>query len=136
MRPAPRSPVIVVAGGRRRSEGIAAKIAGGFPGPARKPWPPPHSFGFPKKLMRPCATRPAHVRSASIRLPTGIRDIAWKVQTRLCALVVIGVLIVGTIPAQVVDAWVGVSAGWLGLLFGFALIWTIDQVTATKPFRK
>jgi hypothetical protein len=43
-------------------------------------------------------------------------------------LVVIGVLIVGPALAQLVGAWTGVSAGWLGLFFGFALIWTIDQV--------
>jgi hypothetical protein len=48
---------------------------------------------------------------------------------RAAILVVIGVLIIGPILAQIVSAWVGISAGWLGLFFGFALIWTIDQVT-------
>jgi hypothetical protein len=54
---------------------------------------------------------------------------------RDAVLVVIGVLIVGPVLAQIVSAWVGVSAGWLGLFFGFALIWTIDQVTGKKPYR-
>ena len=47
---------------------------------------------------------------------------------RDAVLVVIGVLIVGPVLAQIAGAWTGVSAGWLGLFFGFALIWTIDQV--------
>jgi hypothetical protein len=45
--------------------------------------------------------------------------------------VVIGVLIVGPVLSQIASAWVGVSAGWLGLFFGFALIWTIDQVAGS-----
>ena len=55
---------------------------------------------------------------------------------RAAVLVVIGVLIVGPVLAQIVSAWAGISAGWLGLFFGFALIWTIDQVAAAKSFRK
>jgi hypothetical protein len=55
---------------------------------------------------------------------------------RAAVLVVIGVLIIGPVFAQVVGALTGVSAAWLGLFFGFALIWTIDQVTAAKPLRK
>ena len=55
---------------------------------------------------------------------------------RDAVLVVIGVLIVGPVLAQIVSAWVGVSAGWLGLFFGFALIWTIDQVTGKKPLQE
>ena len=51
-------------------------------------------------------------------------------------LVVIGVLIVGPVLARVVGSWAEISAGWLGLFFGFALIWTVDQVTAAKPRRK
>ena len=47
---------------------------------------------------------------------------------RAAVLVVIGVLIVGPVVAQIVGALTGASAGWLGLFFGFALIWTIDQV--------
>ena len=47
---------------------------------------------------------------------------------RAAVLVVIGVLIVGPVLAQVAGALTGASAGWLGLFFGFALIWTIDQV--------
>jgi hypothetical protein len=50
---------------------------------------------------------------------------------RTAVLVVIGVLIVGPILAQIVGAWTGISAAWLGLFFGFALIWTIDQVTGS-----
>ena len=41
---------------------------------------------------------------------------------RDAVLVVIAVLILGPVLAQIASAWVGVSAGWLGLLFGFALI--------------
>jgi hypothetical protein len=54
---------------------------------------------------------------------------------RAAVLVVIGVLIVGPILAQIVGSLTSVSAGWLGLFFGFALIWTIDQVAGKKPFR-
>ena len=50
---------------------------------------------------------------------------------RAAVLVVIGVLIVGPVLAQIGSAWTGVSAGWLGLFFGFALIWMIDQVTGS-----
>jgi hypothetical protein len=50
---------------------------------------------------------------------------------RPAVLVVIGVLIVGPVLAQVVGALIGVSAGWLGLFFGFALIWTIDQIVGS-----
>ena len=50
---------------------------------------------------------------------------------RAAVLVVIGVLIVGPVLAQVVGSWTGISAGWLGLFFGFALIWTIDQVAGS-----
>lgn len=49
---------------------------------------------------------------------------------------VIGVLIVGPVLAQIVSAWVGVSAGCPGLFLGFALIWTIDQVTGKTLDRK
>jgi hypothetical protein len=38
--------------------------------------------------------------------------------------------------AQIVGASVGVSAGWLGLLFGFALIWTIGQVANKRSYEK
>jgi hypothetical protein len=51
---------------------------------------------------------------------------------RAAVLVVIGVLIIG----PVVGAWTGVSAGWLGLFFGFAFIWTIDQFAAKRAYRK
>jgi hypothetical protein len=47
---------------------------------------------------------------------------------RAAVLVVIGVLIVGPVLAQIAGSLAGISAGWLGLFFGFALIWTIDQV--------
>jgi hypothetical protein len=50
---------------------------------------------------------------------------------RAAVVVVIGVLIVGPIFAQVVGSWADISAGWLGLFFGFALIWTIDQVAGS-----
>jgi hypothetical protein len=53
---------------------------------------------------------------------------------RDAVLVVIGVLIVGL--AQVAGSWTGISAGWLGLFFGFALIWTIDRVTGMAIDRK
>jgi hypothetical protein len=55
---------------------------------------------------------------------------------RAAVLVVIGVLIVGPVLTQIVSACVGVSAGWLGLFPGFALIWTIDHVTGKTPHRK
>ena len=55
---------------------------------------------------------------------------------RDAVLVVIGVLIVGPVLAQIASAWVGVSAGWLGLFFGFALIWTIDQVAGKRSYGK
>jgi len=55
---------------------------------------------------------------------------------RAAVLVVIGVLIVGPVLAQVVSAWVGVSPGWLGLFFGFALVWTIDQVARKRSYGK
>ena len=55
---------------------------------------------------------------------------------REAVLVVIGVLIVGLVLAQVVGALTGVSAGWLGLFFGFALIWTIDQVAGKTIIRE
>ena len=45
-------------------------------------------------------------------------------------------IVVGPVLALVVGAWAGVSAGWLGLFFGFGLIWTIDQVAGTKLYRK
>jgi hypothetical protein len=50
---------------------------------------------------------------------------------RAAVLLVAGVLIVGLVLAQVAGSWTGISAGWLGLFFGFALIWTIDQVTGS-----
>jgi len=50
---------------------------------------------------------------------------------RAAVFVVIGVLVIGPILAQIVSAWVGVSAGWPSLFFGFALIWTIDQVAGS-----
>jgi hypothetical protein len=55
---------------------------------------------------------------------------------RAAVLVVIGVLIVGPVLAQIVGAWTGISSGWLGLLFGFILIWTIDRVTGSALNRK
>ena len=38
--------------------------------------------------------------------------------------------------AQLIGSWTGVSAGWLGLFFGFALIWTIDQITGKRSYGK
>jgi hypothetical protein len=55
---------------------------------------------------------------------------------RAAVIVVIGVLIVGPALAQIVSAWTGVSAGWLGLFFGFALICTIDQVAGKRSYGK
>ena len=55
---------------------------------------------------------------------------------RAAVLVVIGVLIIGPILAQVASTWTGVSAGWLGQFFGFALIWTIDQVAGKRSYGK
>jgi hypothetical protein len=50
---------------------------------------------------------------------------------RAAILVVICVLIIGPVLAQVAGSWTGISAGWLGLFFGLALIWTIDQVAGS-----
>ena len=38
-------------------------------------------------------------------------------------------LIIGPVLAQLVGAWTGVSAGWLGLFFGFALTWVMQVTT-------
>ena len=55
---------------------------------------------------------------------------------RAAVLVVIGVLIVGPVLAKMAGSWTGISAGWLGLFFGFALIWTIDQFAGKALDRK
>ena len=55
---------------------------------------------------------------------------------RHAVIIVIGVLIVGSILAQIAGALTGVSAGWLGLFVGFALIWTIDQVAGKRSYGK
>jgi hypothetical protein len=53
---------------------------------------------------------------------------------RAAVLVVIGVLIVGPVLAQLVGAWTGVSAGWLGLSFGFAVRNAALRVIAELPY--
>ena len=55
---------------------------------------------------------------------------------RAAVFVAIGVLIVGPALAEIVSAWTSISAGWLGLFFGFALIWTIDQVAGKRSYGK